>query len=126
MKQQQFLNLATAEEAEECFWEALKPQPIGEEQIHLENARERILSRNVIAKFNVPYFDRSNFDGFALRAEDTFGAQETDPVYLKLNPEVLACGVVPEKLVTPKTATTIATGGVMPRGADGCRSTMSD
>ena len=119
MKQQQFLNLSTAEEAEDRFWQAVQPQPCGEEQILLENTRERILSRNVIAQHNVPFFDRSNFDGYAVRAEDTFGAQETAPVFLKLNPEVLACGVVPEKSVNPKTATIIATGGVIPRGADG-------
>ena len=118
MKQQQFLNLASAEEAEERFWQAVQPVPLGEELIPIEHARERILSRNVIAKHNVPYFDRSNFDGFAVRAEDTFGGQETAPVSLKLNLEVLACGVVPEKLVTQGTVTTIATGGVMPRGAD--------
>ena len=118
MKQQQFLNLASAEEAEESFWQAVQPEPLGEELIPLADARERILSRNVIAKHNVPYFDRSNFDGFAVRAEDTFGAQETAPVSLKLNQEVLACGVVPKKSVTQGTATTIATGGVMPRGAD--------
>jgi len=118
MKQQQFLNLASAEEAEERFWQAVQPVPLGEELIPIEHARERILSRNVIAKHNVPYFDRSNFDGFAVRAEDTFSAQETAPVSLKLNLEVLACGVVPEKSVTQGTVTTIATGGVMPRGAD--------
>ena len=33
MKQQQFLNLATAEEAEERFWEAVQPQPLGEELV---------------------------------------------------------------------------------------------
>ena len=118
MKQQQFLNLASADEAEERFWQAVQPVPLGEELIPIEHARERILSRIVIAKHNVPYFDRSNFDGFAVRAEDTFDAQETAPVSLKLNPEVLACGVVPEKSVTQGTATTISTGGVMPRAAD--------
>jgi len=90
MKQQQFLNLASAEEAEERFWQAVQPGPLGEKLIPLADARERILSRNVIAKHNVPYFDRSNFDGFAVRAEDTFGAHETAPVSLKLNQEVLA------------------------------------
>ncbi|MDP7622451.1 MAG: molybdopterin biosynthesis protein, partial [SAR324 cluster bacterium] len=118
MKQQQSLNLSSAEEAEDRFWQAVQPQPCGEEQILLENTRERILSRNVIAQHNVPYFDRSNFDGYAVRAEDTFGAQETAPVCLSLNSEVLACGVVPQNSVTKGTATMIATGGVIPRGAD--------
>ena len=119
MKQQQFLNLATAEEAEERFWEAVKPQPLGEELVMLEDAHGRILACDIVARHNVPYFDRSNFDGFALRAEDTFGAQETAPVLLTLNPEILACGVVPQEDVAPGTATTISTGGVLPRGADG-------
>ena len=119
MKQQQFLNLATAEEAEERFWEAVKPQPLGEELVMLEDAHGRILACDIVARHNVPYFDRSNFDGFALRAEDTFGAQETAPILLTLNPEILACGVVPQEDVAPGTATTISTGGVLPRGADG-------
>ena len=80
MKQQQFLNLATAEEAEDRLWEAVHPQPLGEELVLLEDAHGRILSGDIVARHNVPYFDRSNFDGFALRAEDTFGAQETAPV----------------------------------------------
>ncbi|MDC0077993.1 molybdopterin biosynthesis protein [Deltaproteobacteria bacterium] len=119
MKQQQFLNLVTAEEAEERFWEAVQPQPLGVELVMLEDAHGRILACDIVARHNVPYFDRSNFDGFALRAEDTFGAQETAPVLLTLNPEILACGVVPQEDVTPGTATTISTGGVLPRGADG-------
>ena len=119
MKQQQFLNLATAEEAEDRFWEAVHPQPLGEELVLLEDAHGRILAGDIVARHNVPYFDRSNFDGFALRAEDTFGAQETAPVLLTLNPEILTCGVVPQEDVAPGTATTISTGGVLPRGADG-------
>jgi putative molybdopterin biosynthesis protein len=119
MKQQQFLNLATAEEAEERFWEAVQPQPLGEELVLLEDARGRILACDIVARHNVPYFNRSNFDGFALRAEDTFSAQETAPVLLTLNPEILACGVVPQEDVAPGTATTISTGGMLPRGADG-------
>ena len=119
MKQQQFLNLATAEEAEERFWEAVQPQPLGEELVMLEDAHGRILACDIVARHNVPYFDRSNFDGFALRAEDTFGAQETAPILLTLNPEILACGVVPQEDIAPGTATTISTGGVLPRGADG-------
>ena len=119
MKQQQFLNLATAEEAEKIFWEAVQPQPLGEELVMLEDAHGRILACDIVARHNVPYFDRSNFDGFALRAEDTFGAQETAPVLLTMNPEILACGVVPQEDVAPGTATTISTGGVLPRGADG-------
>ncbi len=118
MEQKQFLNLSTAEEAEKRFWNAVMPNTCGEEQVSLQHALRRVLARDVIARYNVPYFDRSNFDGYAVHAEDTFGAQETAPVCLSLNPEVLACGVVPQNPVTRGTATMIATGGVIPRGAN--------
>src|SRR5262249_1323139 len=48
----------------------------------------------------------------------TFGASEDQPRTLRLNPEILATGVTPLQVVTPGTATTIATGAVVPRGAD--------
>ena len=119
MKQSQFLKLATAEEAQSRFWQVIQPAPIGEEQVALEDALHRILSRDVVSSLNIPFFDRSSFDGFAVQAEDTFGAEETAPLRLKLNPEVLAGGVRPQKTVKQGTATSIATGGVLPRGANG-------
>ena len=83
MKQEQFLNLASAEEALKKFRDAVNPAPLGEEQILLREARGRVLSRDVIASINVPFYDRSNFDGYAVRAEDTFGAEETEPLSRK-------------------------------------------
>ena len=53
-----------------------------------------------------------------MRAADIAGASDTNPRRLMLNEEVLACGVAPKLAVAPGTATTIATGGMMPRGAD--------
>ena len=49
MKQEQFLNLASAEEALKKFRDAVNPAPLGEEQILLKEARGRVLSRDVIA-----------------------------------------------------------------------------
>lgn len=119
MKQNQFLQLATAEEAEARFWEVVKPAPVGEEKISLEAALHRVLSRDVISQLNVPFFDRSSFDGFAVQAEDTFGAEETAAILLTLNDEILASGVPPRIIVKQGTLTPIATGGVLPRGANG-------
>ena len=119
MRQKQFLNLATAEEAEEYYWNVVKPIPLGKELVPLKDSNRRILACDIFARYNVPYFDRSNFDGFALRAEDTFGAQETSPVLINLNPEIITCGVAPKNSVIPGTATPISTGGVLPRGANG-------
>src|SRR6185295_3590269 len=82
------------------------------------DALDRVLSADVAAPIDVPPFDRANVDGFALRAADTTGATEATPRRFTLNAEVLACGHAPTLTVTPGTATAIATGGVVPRGAD--------
>ena len=78
----------------------------------------RVLSRDVVSPVDVPSFDRSNLDGFAVRAADTYGAQEESPIVLRLLDEVIATAVVPQCEVIPGTAATIATGGMLPRGAD--------
>jgi putative molybdopterin biosynthesis protein len=67
---------------------------------------------------DVPGFDRANLDGFALRAADTFGASEEAPVRLRLTGETIATGVEPRLAVAPGCASAIATGGMLPRGAD--------
>ncbi len=72
----------------------------------------------MIAPVDAPPFARSNVDGFAVRAADTVGASDGASKRLTLNAEVIACGVQPEVEITSGTATTIATGGVIPRGAD--------
>ena len=66
----------------------------------------------------MPPFDRSNVDGFAVRAMDLAAAGEARPVRLSLNGETIACGRVPRLAVASGTATAIATGGPLPRGAD--------
>ena len=81
-------------------------------------ARPRVLAHDVTAPVDAPPFDRSNVDGFAVRAADTSGASDTTPRQFALNAEVITCGHAPALDVTPGTATTIATGGVIPRGAD--------
>ncbi len=77
-----------------------------------------MLSRDVHSPVNVPSFDRSNFDGFAVQAKDTHGVNEESPVELTLLDQSIAAGVVPSQSVTQNTAMAIATGGVLPRGAD--------
>lgn len=66
----------------------------------------------------MPPFDRSNVDGFAVRSADLAAASEAAPVRLALNGEIIACGTAPALQVASGTATPIATGGPLPRGAD--------
>ncbi len=117
-RQEQFLEVVSAEVARARFEQHLDPSPFSAERVSLAHALTRVLAHDVVAAVDVPPFDRSNVDGFALRAADTLGASDTSPKQLALNAEVIACGDAPVLDVMPGTATTIATGGVMPRGAD--------
>lgn len=116
--QQQFLKVASADEALQRFADALQPQPLGVERVALARALNRIVADDIQSPVDVPAFDRSNVDGFALRAEDSIGAREDAPRLLRLNDEVLTPGQVPQQAVAAGRATVIATGGMVPRGAD--------
>src|SRR5260370_9620745 len=72
----------------------------------------------MVAPIDVPPFERSNVDGFAVRSADLASAGEATPVRVTLNDEVIACGTAPTRPVLSGTATSIATGGPLPRGAD--------
>ena len=84
----------------------------------LPAALGRVLAVDVISPVDVPGFDRSNVDGFAVRAADTFGSAEDTPASLRLTGEVIATGVIPSDEVEAGTTSAIATGGMLPRGAD--------
>ena len=116
--QTQFLTVISRDEATERFRRHLRLAPLGTETVPLAVALNRVLAEDVLADVDVPAFDRSNVDGFALLASDTFGAMEEKPRAVRPNDEVLAPGVVPEETVTGGVATAIATGGMLPRGAD--------
>jgi putative molybdopterin biosynthesis protein len=117
-RQEQFLEVVSADEARTRFEQHLDLTPLAGETVPLADALARVLAQDVVAAVDAPPFDRSNVDGFAVRAADTVGAGDGNPRLLRLNAEVIACGHAPALQVTPGTATAIATGGVMPRGAD--------
>jgi putative molybdopterin biosynthesis protein len=117
-RQEQFLDVVSAEEARARFERHLDLSPLKGETVPLAAALGRVLADDVVAAVDAPPFDRSNVDGFALRAADTLGASDGNPKVLTLNAEVIACGDAPTLEVAPGAATTIATGGMIPRGAD--------
>jgi putative molybdopterin biosynthesis protein len=117
-RQEQFLAVVSAEEARARFAQHVDLAPLAAEIVALPDALGRVLADDVVAQADAPPFDRSGVDGFALRAADTTGASDAAPRRLMLNAEVLVCGHAPTLVVAPGTATTIATGGVVPRGAD--------
>ena len=117
-RQEQFLEVVSADEARGRFTRHVPHAPLAAETVALASALGRVLADDVSAPIDVPAFDRSNVDGFAVRASDTAGASDMGPRRLRLNSEVIVCGHAPALAVASGTATTIATGGVLPRGAD--------
>ncbi len=120
MRQEQFLDVVDEDVARER-WEAATVglAPVVE-RVPLGEALGRLVAAEVRAVVDVPGFDRSNMDGFAVRAEDTFGAEEFEPVRLAVADVHLEAGTPPpaDLEVGPGEAVRISTGGVMPRGAD--------
>lgn len=116
-QQKQFLDVISPDLAKVRFESAISLTPT-EEVIPLNEALGRTLSRDVVAQVNVPSFDRSNLDGFAVKALDTIGAEERAPLYLELIDQAIAAGSSPTEEVTQGFAMLIATGGMLPRGAD--------
>ncbi len=117
-RQTQFLTVITRDEATARFQQHLRLAPLGRQTVSLQHALGRVLADDIRATIDVPAFDRSNVDGFALRAIDTFGAMEETTRTVALNDEVLSPGIAPRQTVSAGRATTIATGGMLPRGAD--------
>src|SRR3954462_13648595 len=118
VEQDQFLAILSREDALARFEAALFPRAIASEVRPLAGALGLALAEDIVAPIDVPPFDRSNVDGFAVRSADLASAGEAMPVRVALNDEVIACGVAPLLPVVPGTATPIATGGPVPRGAD--------
>ena len=112
-----FRKLLSLDEAKNVLQRHLKPKPLGVEEIPLLEAHNRVLAEDVTATLDVPPFNRSTVDGYAVKAEDTFGAEENNPISLKI------CGTVnvgqqPKIRVTQGAAAEIATGAPIPGGAD--------
>lgn len=93
------------------------PSDVLEESIASGEALDRVLVEKLAAPSSLPAFPRSTMDGYALRAEDTFGATESLPAYLAVIGEV-PMGRASELAVGPAQAVVVYTGGMIPPGAD--------
>ena len=111
----EFRELVSPDRAREVL-DSLDVDP-DSERVALEAARGRVLAERVDATVDVPGFDRASMDGYAVRARDTFGADEADPVALSLAGAVHA-GETPTASVGSGAAVEVSTGAVMPPGAD--------
>ncbi len=111
-----FRKLLTLDEARDAIAH-LQLATVGSEQVSLLKAHSRVLAEDVTSTLDIPPFNRSTVDGYAVKAADTFGADEKTPVSLKM------CGVVnigelPNVTVSAGEAAEIVTGAPIPEGAD--------
>lgn len=90
---------------------------IKSEEIPIDEAYGRVLAQDIISPEDLPGFDRSTVDGFAVISSDTFGATESMPVYLEVKGEILM-GEEPFFRLKKGETVRIATGGMLPEGAD--------
>ncbi|MCF8010339.1 MAG: molybdopterin molybdotransferase MoeA [Clostridiales bacterium] len=86
-------------------------------KVSLKNSLGKCLAVDVWAEENVPGFDRSTMDGFAVKSRDTFGASESLPAYVNVSGEVFMGKNAADEL-KPGQACKIPTGGMLPPGAD--------
>jgi molybdopterin molybdotransferase len=91
--------------------------PRGTERVRTESGLGRVLAEDLHSPGSLPTFRRSTMDGFAVRAADTFGSSEALPAYLTVIDEVLM-GRPAERSPKLGEAVRIATGGMLPDGAD--------
>lgn len=111
----QFRHLSDLDDALEVLSElAIEP---ASETVSLAEANGRILAESIVSEIDVPGFDRSIMDGFAVRGDDTVGAYDDDPVELAAVGEVVP-GEVPDVTIEAGEAAEIATGAMLPDGAD--------
>ena len=112
---QGFGKLASLEEAKKIIFSLVKEKE--NEKLRLENALNRVLAQNIVAKIDVPHFKKSAMDGFAVMAEDTFGASNTNPKELPII-ERIKIGQVAKKELKSNQCVEIATGAPLAKNAD--------
>ena len=112
-----FRKLLSFDEAKQLLEKSFSPKPVGEEQVSISKAHGRVLAQDVVSSIDIPSFSRSTVDGYAVKAADTFGAGEDQPVSLRFCGHV-AIGEAPKVTVEEGSAAEIVTGAPMPDGAD--------
>ena len=87
------------------------------EKIPVEESLHRVLAEEIISSVNLPEFPRSTVDGFALKAKDTYGVSEKNPGIVRVVGEILM-GQLSDIEIHEGEAVKVATGGLVPRGAE--------
>jgi len=114
---EKLLKVKTPDEAVKIIKNILLGRVFQVETVELTAAAGRVLHTDIISGENVPGFDRSTVDGYAVIASDTFGCSESIPAVLNLAGEVLMGESAADRLL-PGTCMIVSTGGALSEGAD--------
>jgi molybdopterin molybdotransferase len=110
-------GVVSREDALKLLAELLVIPALSPEEITISSALGRVLARDIISPSDLPEFDRSTMDGYAVRSGDTFGVAESRPGLLNVAGDILM-GIMPSRGIGKGEAMRIATGGALPGGAD--------
>ncbi len=110
-------GLVSREDALKILDEHLLVPALPSEDISLSSAAARVLAQDIVSPVDLPDFDRSTMDGYAVRSADTFGAAESRPALLSVSGDI-PMGSMPERGIAKGEAMKIATGGALPAAAD--------
>ena len=111
---QTFFKVVTPQEALRAL---LQVSSVGSERIPTVRARARVLAEDLYSSVDLPHFHRAAMDGYAVKAKDTFGANQSLPAYLKLA-GVVEMGKEATQRLGAGEAIRISTGGMMPPESD--------
>ena len=103
-----FQKLTPVEDAQHAFLSNLNLQPTPRTTIHTTEAFNRVLAEDIMAKTDLPRFDRAAVDGYVVRAEDTFGATQYKPCIFQFTKE---------DVLTQNQTKQVWTGNSLPRNA---------
>jgi len=110
-------SVMTSKKALDLLLENLTEKRTKERAAKLGESLGMVCAEDIVAAEDLPAFARSTVDGYAVRAEDTFGATETMPTYLNLSREIFM-GEYADFTLVDDTANKIPTGGMLPVRAD--------
>ncbi len=111
-----FLKTISVEEFRNIL-NSIQKVETGEELVSLDDSFNRIISKDIISTINVPHFRKSQMDGYAVIAEDTFGAEEDNIIELEVV-EIIQAGDIPQKKLSKGQCSYVATGAAIPENSN--------
>lgn len=113
-----FFDVVSIEEARGRLMKAFEDYQLEREEVLILKCTDRVLAEDIHSDIDVPEFNRSTVDGYAIRSKDSHGANESIPSLFTILGEV-RMGEIPKYKVGPGEAVYVPTGGMIPEGADG-------